>query len=78
VSDQTIFLCGGDLTPGERDECAEPLHDYPLPAGYVDAGEVAARRIAKGWGQRRCPRCGLYGWTPGRPLNDESDQAVPR
>lgn len=60
-----LFVCGGDETPGERDtDCSDPLHDHPLPAGYVDASTVADRRLRQRWANRRCRRCGLYGWVP--------------
>lgn len=72
-----FILCGGNLRPGDREACPNVLHDYPLPEGYVDAAEVAARRLAHRWSNRRCPQCGLYGWQPGRPLGDASDTRVP-
>lgn len=63
----SIFLCGGDFRPGPRDtDCPNHIHDHPLPAGYVDAAEVAGRRLRNGWANVRCPDCGLYGWRPGR------------
>lgn len=68
-----VFLCGGDETPGERDECPNVLHDFPLPNGYVDASEVAARRLRQHWRNTRCPDCGLYGWMP-PPFADVEDQ----
>lgn len=61
-----IYLCGGDfdrLDP--RDPCPNSLHDWPLPAGYVDAAEVAAARLARRWSNKRCPDCRVYGWQPG-------------
>lgn len=62
----TAFICGGDLRPGPRDtECPNALHDWPLPSGYVDASEVAAHRLSKGWSNRKCTQCGLHGWMPG-------------
>lgn len=62
-----LYICGGDYTRLEpRGECPNPLHDYPLPAGYVDAHEVAGARIANRWSNRKCPQCGLHGWGPGR------------
>lgn len=60
-----IFICGGDERPGPRGtECPSSLHDYPLPAGYVEAQEVAARRLRKHWKNIKCKACGLYGWVP--------------
>jgi hypothetical protein len=61
-----VYLCGGDTTPGQRDACPDPLHDWPLPDGYVDAAEVAASRLYRRWANVKCPICGLYGWRPGR------------
>jgi hypothetical protein len=72
-SRRPTFICGGDVTPGPRDsECPNALHDWPLPTGYVDASMVAASRLSRGWGNRKCARCGLYGWTPGR-INATTD-----
>ena len=65
-----IYICGGDFRPGPRDACPDDLHDWPLPAGYVDAAEVAQRRLNDGWSNWRCPDCGLYGWRVGRRLRD--------
>jgi hypothetical protein len=60
-----IFIRGGDERPGPRaTDCPDPLHDYPLPSGYVDASMVADRRLRQRWINRRCERCGLYGWVP--------------
>lgn len=60
-----IFLCGGDMRPGPRGtDCPSPLHDHPLPSGYVDAGTEAGRRLNKRWTNRKCGRCGTYGWAP--------------
>lgn len=70
-----IFACGGDLSPDRRDDCPNALHDWPLPSGYVDAGEVAARRLRERWANPKCPDCGLYGWRPGRIR--ETDKQVP-
>jgi hypothetical protein len=71
-----IRLCGGDFRPGARDTCPDELHDYPLPDGYVDAGEAAMSRLARGWVQRKCPRCRLYGWVPGRQAGKACDERV--
>lgn len=73
----SVFLCGGDYRPGPRDACPNRVHDYPLPAGYVDAATVADSRIARGWHNVRCPDCDLYGWRPGRRINPEQDHRVP-
>ena len=60
-----IFICGGDETPGPRGtDCPDPLHDHPLPVGYVDASAVAERRLRQRWANNRCSSCGLYGWVP--------------
>jgi hypothetical protein len=62
----TIFLCGGDMRPGPRGTaCPGPLHDHPLPSGYIDAAEEAMRRLNNGWTNRKCPRCQRYGWERG-------------
>ena len=59
------YLCGGDMTPGPRGtDCPNPLHDHPLPSGYVEAEIEAVRRLHKRWSNTKCPDCGLYGWTP--------------
>ena len=71
-----VYICGGDDRPGPRAECPEPIHDYPLPAGYVDASEVAAQRIYRQWKNVRCKKCGIYGFIP--PVNvDASAQRIP-
>jgi len=61
------YLCGGDETPGARGtDCPDAVHDHPLPDGYMDASVVAGRRLAQGWSNQKCPRCGMYGWVPAR------------
>lgn len=61
----TFILCGGSEKPGPRDtDCPHSCHDYPLPAGYVDAHETAAHRLYKKWRSTKCPKCGIYGWIP--------------
>lgn len=61
-----IYLCGIDYGRLEsRSECPNTLHDWPLPAGYCEASEVADARLAARWNNRKCPDCGLYGWAPG-------------
>lgn len=63
-----VYICGGDFDRLEqRSTCPDALHDFPLPEGYTDAAEVAASRLNHGWRNARCPRCGMYGWGPGRP-----------
>lgn len=58
-----IYLCGGDTTPGPRGtDCPSRLHDHPLPSFYCDAADEAARRLRDRWSNRRCAKCGLYGW----------------
>ena len=57
----TTYLCSPNYDElEERVACPNRLHDWPLPAGYVTAGEVALSRVSQGWRQRRCPDCGLY------------------
>lgn len=70
-----IYVCGGDLRPGPRVDCPSSLHDWPLPTGYVDAAEVASGRLSRQWSNRKCQRCGLYGWQPGR-IKPETDVRV--
>lgn len=61
-----IYLCGSDYANlDRRSECPSTLHDWPLPNGYVDAGEVASARLRHRWSNKRCPECSLYGWIPG-------------
>lgn len=62
-----VYICGGDTTPGPRSACSNTLHDWPLPAGYNDASDVAMSRLSHGWSNTRCLDCGLYGWRQGRP-----------
>jgi hypothetical protein len=70
-----VFLCGGyDRTAAPRDECPNRLHDWPLPSGYIEADDVARSRLGRGWKNRKCPDCRLYGWEPGRI--DERDNAL--
>ena len=71
MSDSPVFVCGGDTTPGPRDECPNPLLDHPLPAGYVDAHETARQRIYRGWRSARCPDCRLYGWVTPLAVPDD-------
>ena len=71
------IVCGGDLRQAPRDTCPDPLHDWPLPKGYIDANEVATERLHRGWRQRRCRRCRLVGWIPGRIEPSKGDTHVP-
>lgn len=66
-----VFICGGDMRPGPRSECPNALHDWPLPAGYVDAFDAAMSRLHRRWANPRCPDCGVYGWRPGE-IRDET------
>lgn len=64
-----VILCGGEPDVREfrapaADECQNRLHGYPLPEGYVDAGDAAARRFRDRWKNLCCPDCGFYGWVP--------------
>lgn len=62
---KAIFICGGDYQHLEnRSTCPNAVHDWPLPAGYSDASEVAGARLRNRWTNKRCPTCGLYGWIP--------------
>jgi len=70
-----IHLCGGDYRPGPRGNCPDPVHDWPLPRGYIDATEVAAQRLNRRWRNVPCGQCGLYGWIPGR-INPATDHLV--
>lgn len=71
-----VYICGGDESPGAREECKNPLHDWPLPSGYVDAGIVAASRLYHGWHNVKCKDCGLYGWVAGRPTPHNDTRVV--
>lgn len=70
----TVFVCGGDMRPGSRDECPNAIHDWPLPSGYVDAFVSASRRLGNRWSQKRCPDCRRYGWLPGKLREGEDVQ----
>lgn len=60
-----LILCFPDTKPGPRGtDCPSPLHDHPLPAGYIGAMDKAEWRLRNHWKNRKCKRCGLYGWTP--------------
>lgn len=67
-----VFICGGDFTPEVRSDCPNPLHNWPLARGYVDASNQADRRLRNGWSNTRCPDCHLYGWTPGKLHEDDT------
>lgn len=73
-----VFICGGDYGRLQaRGDCPDPLHDWPLPEGYVDASEVAAARLRGRWSNRKCRRCGLHGWAPGRQNPSTNPVHVP-
>lgn len=74
----TIHLCVSDYdTLEERGECPHNLHDWPLPDDYVAAHEVAMSRISQGWRQKKCPKCGLYGWPdPPKPMRGTAKNPV--
>jgi hypothetical protein len=71
-----VYLCGGNYRPGPRGACPNVVHDWPLPAGYVDAATVAEGRLRRRWTNAQCDQCGLYGWIPGR-INPETDHHIP-
>ncbi|HBH57887.1 MAG TPA: hypothetical protein DDY41_07015 [Arthrobacter bacterium] len=71
----TMFICGGDFTPAARSTCPNHVHNWPLAAGYNEAGEQAARRLRTGWSNPRCPDCHLFGWTLG--IQHETDTYTP-
>lgn len=45
-------------------DCPSPLHDHPLPSGYVAASCEADERLEGGWDNRGCPDCHQFGWEP--------------
>lgn len=66
-----LYVCGGSDRLEERAACPDPLHDHPLPEGYLDATERAQDRLGQGWRNRKCTKCGRYGWTP--PAGGQGD-----
>lgn len=67
MSKYAIRICGGDYgLLDRRDPCASTLHNWPLPAGYVDAAEMAASRLAHGWETRSAL---TVAYTGGHPAN---------
>lgn len=71
------IVCGLDYDRREpRSECTNRLHDWPLPAGYVNASEAAMARLRDGWGNPKCKWCNRYGWTPGNKIRDGRDKEV--
>jgi len=72
-----MFICGGDFILQPRSDCPNYVHNWPLASGYVDASDMAERRIRTGWTNPRCPDCHLHGWTPGK-LHDTDAIAYPR
>lgn len=69
--------------PPRNSDCPNPLHDWPLPTGYIAASDVAGARLRARWSNRECPECGLYGWAPGnrvagtRPIHVPFDDVGP-
>lgn len=59
------YICTPDDRAGPRDDCPNDVHDWPLPAQYTGAAEMAEHRLERGWTNARCPDCGLHGWVPG-------------
>lgn len=45
-------------------DCANAVHGYPLPSGYMAASDEAMWRLEHGWKNPACPECGLFGWKP--------------
>lgn len=43
-------------------DCANCLHEHPLPKLYIAAHTEAGRRLRAGWRNKKCPECGLHGW----------------
>lgn len=70
------YLCGPDDRPGPRDACPNDIHDWPLPATYMAAAEVAEGRLERGWTNARCPDCGLHGWVPGELRDGDMQVSV--
>lgn len=73
----TPFLCGGDRRLQARSACPQAVHDWPLPADYVDAGDTAQRRLRKGWKNVACKHCGVRGWRPGKIQAGDIKVAAP-
>jgi hypothetical protein len=42
--------------------CKNPLHDHPLPKGYIQGSTEAYLRLDNGWDNPKCPECGRFGW----------------
>lgn len=64
-----VVICG-DGPPEVRSDCPNPLHDWPLPPGYVAASCAAEARLRARWSNLKCADCGLYGWVPSLKTTD--------
>lgn len=69
---RTILCVANDEAGPRGTDCPSVLHNWPLPSGYTDAAENAARRLRTGWVNPRCGSCREYGWRPGK-IKDGAD-----
>jgi hypothetical protein len=53
------------MMPARGTDCPNALHDWPLPAGFVAASDIADARLRARWRNLKCPQCQRYGWKPG-------------
>lgn len=66
MSKYAIRICGDERGTDDRGDCPNPLHDWPLPIGYM----AAEARLRARWANPRCPDCGIYGWLPAGRTTD--------